>query len=171
MTPEFSRPERIDTIGEGAREVAIQADAAERAGVARRFGLVAVDRLSARFAIRRAGDAILAEGTVEAEVVQACSATGDPLPARIREAVSLRFVEPGTGEDEVELADDALDTIEIEGGAIDLGEAAAETMALALDPFPRSPRAAEVLRAAGVVEEDEVATGPLAGLKALLGKG
>jgi len=171
MTPEFSRPERIDTIGEGAREVAIEANAAERAAVARRFGLVAVDRLAARFAVHRAGDTILAAGTVEAKVVQPCSATGDPLPAAVRETVSLRFVEPGGTEEEIELADDALDTIEIEGGAIDLGEAAAETMALALDPFPRSPHAAEILRAAGVVGEDEVQTGPLAGLKALFGKG
>jgi len=171
MTPEFSRPERIDTIGEGAREVAIEATAAEREAVARRFGLVSLDGLAARFAIRRAGEAIVADGTVEARVTQACSATGDPLSATIREQVSLRFVEPGGAEEEIELADDALDTIEIEGGAIDLGEAAAETMALALDPFPRSPRAAEVLRAAGVVGEDEVQTGPLAGLKALLGKG
>ena len=46
--------------------------------------------------------------------------------------------------------------MEIEGGAIDLGEAAAETVALALDPFPRSARAAEVLRAAGVISEDDV---------------
>ena len=43
----------------------------------------------------------------------------------------------------------------LEGGAIDLGEAAAETMALALDPFPRAAGAEAALRAAGVLSEEE----------------
>ena len=54
---------------------------------------------------------------------------------------------------------------------IDLGEAAAETVALALDPFPRSPRAADVLRDAGVISEEEAKPkGALAGLGALLAR-
>lgn len=172
MTPtEFPRPERIDTIGEGARSVAIEADEAERAALARRFGLIAVDRLAARFTLRREAAGIAATGHVEAAVTQACSVTGDPVPAIVDEPVSLRFVAPGGGEEEVELGADQIDTVEIEGGAVDLGEAAAETMALALDPFPRSPRAAEALKAAGVIGEDEVQpTGALSGLKALLEK-
>jgi uncharacterized metal-binding protein YceD (DUF177 family) len=168
MKPEFSRPERIDTIGAGERPVAIEADADERRRLAGRFGLVAVDRLAASFAVRRDGPAIVAAGRIEASVVQACSVTGDPLPAQVDEQVSLRFVAEGEdtpGDHEVELAADALDTMPIEGDAIDLGEAAAETMALALDPFPRSPGAAAALAAAGVVDED--AAKPLGGLAAL----
>jgi hypothetical protein len=88
--------------------------------------------------------------------------------------VSVRFVDESadTGEgDEIELDADSLDTIPYEGGAIDLGEAAAETMALALDPFPRGPNAAAVLREAGVISEEEAKPlGALAGLGALLGK-
>ncbi|HEU0066079.1 MAG TPA: DUF177 domain-containing protein [Sphingomonas sp.] len=175
MTPEFARPVRIDTIGEGERIVEIAADAEECRRLAGRFGLLAVDALRGRFAVRKDGAAILATGTVAATVTQACSVTGDPLPAQVDEAVALRFVDDlVAGDDEVELSDDALDTLPIEGGTIDLGEAAAETMALALDPFPRSPRAQDVLRAAGVVSEDEAAVGPfgaLAGLKAKLGGG
>ena len=52
--------------------------------------------------------------------------------------------------DEIELSEDDCDTVFYTGGAIDLGEAAAETLALALDPFPRSPGAAAALREAGV---------------------
>lgn len=170
MTPEWSRPERLDTIGAEERTVEITAEPAEREALARRFGLVSVDRLAARLAVRREAAGITVTGRVTGEVVQACSATGDPLPAVVDEPVTLRFVETLDGnENEVELAGDALDVVEIEGGAIDLGEAAAETMALALDPFPRSPRAAEALKAAGVIAEDEA--GPfsaLAGLKAKL---
>ncbi|WP_288458399.1 DUF177 domain-containing protein [uncultured Sphingomonas sp.] len=170
MTPEFSRIERLDTIGGDERVVSIAADEGERAALAARFGLVAVERLEARLAIRRGANGIDVRGTVTAAVVQACSVTGDPLPATVDEPVALRFVEAGEVElDEVELEGDALDVVEIEGGGIDLGEAAAETMALALDPFPRSPRAATVLKEAGVVSEEEAGPfGALAGLKAKL---
>lgn len=157
MTPEWSRPVRIDTIGEGERTVSIEADADERRRLAGRFGLLGVDRLEARFALRREGAAILASGSVAADVTQACSITGEPLSAGVDEAVDLRFVDDLVGDDEeVELSTDALDTLPIEGGTIDLGEAAAETMALALDPFPRAPGTEEALRKAGVVSEDEV---------------
>lgn len=174
MTPEFSRPERLDTIGEGERAIAIEAEAEERRKLAARFGIVAVDSLAAALTIRRDASGILVTGRVTGQVVQSCSITGDPLTVAIDEPLALRFVEPVAGEEEVELSTDALDTVEIEGSAIDLGEAAAETMALALDPFPRGPGAAEALKRAGVVGEDEVGavTGPfsaLADLKKTLG--
>lgn len=155
-TPEFSRPERLDTIGDRDRTVEITANAAERVKLAARFGIVSVESLSATFAIRREAAGIVAQGRVTASVVQACSVTDDPLPVQVDEPVALRFVDSlGGGTDEVELSDDALDTVEIEGGAIDLGEAAAETLALALDPFPRGPNAAAALKAAGVISEEE----------------
>ena len=53
----------------------------------------------------------------------------------------------------------------------DLGEAVAQSFALLLDPFPRSPNADAVLKAAGVKEEGEVGPfGALAALKDKLGK-
>ncbi len=164
--PEFSRPERIDTIGE-PRHVSIEADASERAALAERFDLVAVDRLAGDFSIRREAAGIAVAGRVTAALTQACSVTGDPLPATIDEPVSLLFVAAGADSaEEVELGDGEIDVIPYEGGAIDLGETAAETMALALDPFPRGPGAAAVLKAAGVISEEEAGPfGALAGLK------
>jgi uncharacterized metal-binding protein YceD (DUF177 family) len=171
VTPEFSRPERIDTIGERDRDVAIAATEAERAALAARFGLIAIDTLEGEFTIRREATGIAARGRVRAAVTQACSVTGDPILARIDEPVALLFVTAlGEGE-EVELDAGDLDTLEYDGGAVDLGEAAAETMALALDPFPRSPGAEAALRAAGVISEEEAGPfGALAGLKAQLEK-
>lgn len=171
MTPEFSRPERIDTIGDRDRDVAIAANETERAALAERFGLIAIEGLEARFAIRREAAGIAARGRVTARVVQACSVTGDPIPANVDEPVALLFVTAlGEGE-EVELDVGDLDTVEYDGGAVDLGEAAAETMALALDPFPRSAGAEAALRAAGVISEEEAGPfGALAGLKAQLEK-
>ena len=172
MTPEFSRPERVDTIGERARDIPIAATAAECSALATRFDLVAIDRLEARLTARRDEAGIVVTGRVAAGVTQACSVTGEPLAVTIDEPVALRFVESLAAGEEVELDEDALDTVEIEGDAIDLGEIAAETMALALDPFPRGPGAAAALKAAGVVAEDElVPYNPLAeALKAKLGR-
>jgi uncharacterized metal-binding protein YceD (DUF177 family) len=111
---------------------------------------------------------VIAHGHVRAQVVQACVITDEPVPGTIDEPVALRFViDDVAGEGEIELDEDALDTMLYDGAAIDLGEAAAETMALALNPYPRGPGAAAALRAAGVVSEDEVTPlNAFSGLKA-----
>jgi len=166
---EFARPLRVDTIGDEPRTVEIEADAQERTALAKRFDLIGIDRLTGNFAIRRDAAGIVAEGRVAAAVTQACSITGDPLPATVDEPVALRFVpEDDSGQDEVELGDNDIDVIPYDGGAIDLGEVAAETMALALDPFPRGPNAEAKLKEAGVLSEEQA--GPFGALAALKDK-
>jgi uncharacterized metal-binding protein YceD (DUF177 family) len=171
VTPEFARPHRLDQIGAAETSVAVEASPEERAALARRFDLLAIDTLVARFALRRDAAGVQARGHLSAAVTQACGVTGDPVPATVEEDFAIRFLpESGEGEseDELELAEEDLDTVFYTGSAIDLGEAAAETLALALDPFPRSPRAAEALREAGVVSEDDEAAAPLSPLAAAL---
>ncbi|WP_066807973.1 YceD family protein [Sphingomonas asaccharolytica] len=172
MSVEFERPQRVDTIGDDARTVEIDADAQERAALAKRFDLIGIEKLTGKFTIRRDAAGIVADGRVQAAVTQACSITGDPLPATVDEQVALRFVaEADAGQDEVELGDSDIDVIPYEGGTIDLGEVAAETMALALDPFPRGPNAEAVLKEAGVLSEEQASPfGVLAGLKDKLAK-
>ena len=172
MTPEFSRPVRLDAIGEREQTVDIAADAAERAALATRFGLLAIDSLTARFTLRREAAGIAARGHVGAALTQACAVTEAPLPASVAEDVAIRFLpaDSPAGE-EIELGEDECDTMFYEGGAVDLGEAAAETMALALDPYPRGPDAESALRAAGVLSEDQAGPfGALAALKDKLGQ-
>ncbi len=167
--PEFPRPERIDMIGEGARTIVITADAGECAALATRFALLGVAELNAEFTLHRDPGGIVAHGRVRAQVTQRCVVTAEPVPASIDEPVALRFVaDTGDVGDDIELTADTLDIIAYAGGEIDLGEAAAETMALALDPFPRSANAEATLRAAGVLREDEVR--PFSGLAALKAK-
>ncbi|PKP89985.1 MAG: hypothetical protein CVT77_16330 [Alphaproteobacteria bacterium HGW-Alphaproteobacteria-16] len=171
MTPEFARPHRIDTIGAGESRVAIAAEEAERAALAKRFGLISIDHLRAELAVRRDSAGIVATGHLSGAVVQPCSVTGDPVPAKVEENFTIRFLPEGAvaaAADEVELDDADCDTVFYTGSAIDLGEAAAQTLALALDPFPRSPNAEGALREAGVLKEDE--TGPFAALAALKNK-
>ncbi|WP_375401825.1 DUF177 domain-containing protein [uncultured Sphingomonas sp.] len=167
LRPEFSRPERVDTISGRERVVELEARPAEREALARRFGLLAVESLGASFAVAREHGALTARGRVTARVVQACSITDEPVASTVDERADLLFVPAGpAGEAEVELSADALDTIIYEGREIDLGEAAAETMALALDPFPRAPGADRALREAGVLTEEEARPlGKLAGLR------
>jgi len=166
---EFPRPVRIDSLGDGPRAIAIEADEAERAALARRFGLIGIDRVVARADVARAGEAITVRGRLQAQVTQACVASGEPIEAAVDEPFELRFLPDGAaGEEEIELDESDLDVIGYDGNAIDLGEAAAQTLALALDPFPRAPSADAALREAGVVDE-EIA-GPFGILKALKDK-
>ncbi|ATE63797.1 YceD family protein [Rhizorhabdus dicambivorans] len=169
--PEFSRPVRIDTLGEGGRMIAIEAAEGERAALAERFGLLALEALTAEANLRREGDVILAEGRVKARAVQVCVASGGPVPADVDETFSLRFVPEGQdGGEELELDAGDIDSIDYAGGAVDLGEAVAETMALSLDPFPRAADADAILKKAGVLTEQEAAeaSSPFAALKGKL---
>jgi len=170
-TPEFSRPVPVDTIGTAARPVGIGANEQERAALARRFGLIGIDRLSAEASLTRSGDEIRAVGTLSAAVTQTCVATDLPVPERIEERFEILFrPQPETSaEEEFELSEGELEMVFYHGTNIDIGEAVAETMSLSLDPYPRSPEAETALKQAGVKSEEEAAPpSPLAGLKDLL---
>jgi uncharacterized metal-binding protein YceD (DUF177 family) len=171
--PEFSRPYALDTIGTQVRTVEIAATPAECASLAMRFGLVSVGRLEAKGKLFAEGKAIIAAGQLSADAVQSCIASAADLPVKIREPYLIRFVAALADEatpDEVELGESDCDTVEHDGHSVDLGEAVSQSFGLALDPFPRAPEAAAILKAAGVLSEDEVQSGPFAGLKGLLGK-
>ena len=167
MTPEFSRPIEAETISEGPRELEIGADAEERRKLAGRFRLQALHKLTARIKLSRRAGIIHADGEVEAAVVQSCVVTTDPVAAKLRAPLSVRYVPDAytaSAEDERELSAEECDTLPIEDGKIDLGELAAETLALALDPFPRSAGADEALKEIGLADAHP---GPFAALKSL----
>jgi len=169
--PEFSRTVRLDTLGERPREIGIEADEEERAALAARFGLAGIARLAATVSLTRKGEDIAASGTLEADVTQSCVATGAPVEAALREPFDLLF-RPRPGEprpeEEIELEEGDLDTIFHDGATIDLGEAAAQTLLLNLDPYPRAQGAEAALRAAGVKSEGEA--GPFGGRATLRDK-
>lgn len=163
--PEFSRPVRIDTIGDQPRTVSIEAGPEERVAVAARFGLLGLDRLEADLSLTRTGDEIAARGTLQAEVVQACVASAAPVPAMLAAPFDILFrpqPAPGHADEEIELGESELDVVFYDSGEIDLGEAVAETLALSLDPYPRSAEAEAILREAGVKAEGDEEKGPFA---------
>ncbi|MGL5839667.1 MAG: YceD family protein [Sphingorhabdus sp.] len=171
--PEFSRAVPLSEIGSTAKPRHLIADEAERGALARRFGLLALDRLEADVTLQAEGGGYLAQGQLQGDAVQPCVASGEPVAAHIDEAFAVRFVAEAAydAEAEVELDADDCDTLFHDGRTIDLGEAVAQSFALALDPFPRSISADAVLKAAGVKDESEAGPfGALAALKEKLGK-
>lgn len=171
MTPEFSRLYRLDTLGNDPRQVAIEADEAERAALAKRFALVEIGRLDADATLTREGETITAVGRARAEVVQSCVASGLPVEAKVDEPFRILFRPPPQGgdEEEIELGETDMDVVFYDSAAIDLGEAMAETLSLSLDPYPRSPDADAALKHAGVKSEEQakIDSSPFAALKGL----
>lgn len=168
MTPEFSHVVDSETVSESPRIVELAAGDAERQALARRFDLRSIKRMSARVRLSRRSGILHADGHVEATIVQSCVVTGDPLNARIDAPFSVRYVPDAfaqTEAEDFELSAEDCDTLQLDGNQIDLGELAAETLGLALDPFPRSEGAEAALRESGVLGEEE--TGPFAALRAL----
>jgi uncharacterized metal-binding protein YceD (DUF177 family) len=168
---EFSRPFRLDALSGEPRSVQIEAEPAEREALAARFELVAVDALTAEARLSRRGDIVEAVGLLRASVTQSCIATAEPVEAKLEERFQVEFRPPPDvrADEEVELDEQELDVVFYDGGAIDLGEAVAQTLALALDPYPRSPAAEAALREAGVKSEEEarLESSPFAALKGL----
>jgi uncharacterized metal-binding protein YceD (DUF177 family) len=150
--PEFSRPVRAHEVGGRARRHAIEADASERAALAARFDLLGLDRMVAQIDVVRSAEGIRVTGAIEADGTQACVATGEPVPFTLAAPLALKLVETLPEDAEMELDADDLDTEPLVGDIIDLGEWAAQALALALDPYPRSS-----LPAPGVVSEEEAA--------------
>jgi uncharacterized metal-binding protein YceD (DUF177 family) len=171
---DFAHRLPLDQIRDGDR-LDIVADDDERRAVADRLGLLNLDRFEAHAVLSRDKQKVRASGRLKAALDQSCVATGEPVPAHIDEPFDLVFVpEPkGRGaEEEVELGEGDLDTIFHDGSAIDLGGAIADTLALSLDPYPRSAEADAALKEAGVLTEEEASPfAALAALKSKLGGG
>lgn len=171
---EFSR---LMTLAEARRQsgpLVLAADAGERAALAARFGLAALDRLEARILLAVDGETIRLTGDVGGDAVQSCVATGEPVPAKVQAPLDVTLVpEAAVGEEELELDSADLDVETYPpGGRFDLGEIVAETFALALDPWPRSAGGDEFLKTKGVLSEEEAGSfGALAALRDTLGKG
>lgn len=175
VTPEFSRPIAVEALAAGA----VFSDAAapeECAALARRFGVDGVRALSFRIEASPWGPGGLRlRGLAEARLAQVCVVTLEPLETAVSEPVD-RFLAPaGRLEAAQALLDPDLDEApEPLGGSVDLGEIAAEAVALAIDPYPRAPGAAfEGARSAppGVAPLTDEQTRPFAVLAALKARG
>jgi Large ribosomal RNA subunit accumulation protein YceD len=142
MSPELHRPVATDRIGPDGIEITVDATAAECVALAARMQVPAVLSLSCRFRLTRspAAPGIEAWGRLRARVVQTCVVSLEDFEATVAEDFTARFVPAGQESEEID--PEAEDEIAFEHGVIDLGEAAAEQLGLALDPYPRRDGAA-----------------------------
>ena len=165
-TPEFSR--LLDVRQCEGKHAVLEASETERAALAKRFDLVRVDRLEAALDLSRDGAAVDAVGTMTAHFVQSCAVSGEDLPVAASEPVRFRFVPesaPGAPDEELELDADELDEIPYSGTDIDLGEALAQSLGLAIDPYLAGPEADAARQRAGLSTPET--SGPFAALAAL----
>ena len=167
MSSGFGKPIPLDQIRSGDR-LEFVAGQAELEAIAARLRLLSLTKFDAHAVLERSGQEVRAHGRIKAKLEQPCVATGEPVLEHIDEPFELRFApEPGDGrgDDEVELSAADCETIFHDGRLIAIGEALEDTLALALDPYPRSAGADLALREAGVMTEEEA--GPFAALARL----
>ncbi|HTS94106.1 MAG TPA: DUF177 domain-containing protein [Stellaceae bacterium] len=136
--PEFTRPVELGRLGGREALYPIAATSAERAALAQRFGLLSLDRLEAEIRLERLPRGMLrVSGNFRAEVVQACVVSLEPVGSRLAEEFAVLYGPSSPGDAEV--IDYESELVEpLEGNAIDIGEAVAQQLALALDPYPRA---------------------------------
>ena len=141
--PEFSRPADVRRIGRLEHRVSISANEAERAALARRFDLIELTELAADLVVRKRGDGVVElTGRWRARLAQPSVVSLEPVWTMIEDDARVYFA-GAFGKASARADLDPLDEEgwpePIEGGAIDLGEAVAQLMAVALDPYPRLP--------------------------------
>jgi uncharacterized metal-binding protein YceD (DUF177 family) len=166
---DFAHRLPLNQIRDGER-IDLSADENERHRIAERLALSSLDRLDAHVTLERKGEIVHARGRLKAVLRQSCVVTDEPVDAHADESFDIYFLpEPSSEspEEEIELHESDCDVVFHDGSAIDLGQAIADTLALTLDPYPRSPGAEATLKEAGVLTEAEAEAGPFAALAKL----
>lgn len=170
QAPEFSRPVALAEIEDAPLTRHVEADEAERAALAVRFGVVAVRRLEAEITASGNGDEARASGVVRAHLERRCVATLELLDETIDERFSVWFKRgPVTAAPDAEIEIDENSPEPLEGDVLDLGEIAAQQMALAMDAYPRRADAALVEDFGGA--DAKRRQSPFAALEALKNRG
>jgi hypothetical protein len=162
---------RLDSMPVAGRDVTVSPSAEERAAIADQLGLSAVDKLDVMLHAVKFRGGVRVTGRLTAQVTQPSVVTLEPLVQEIAEPIDRIFLPggekqyagPANAEVFVDLeGDDVPD--HFEGNEADLSELIVETLALAVDLYPREPNAS--LEDTGF-KPDLDATSPFAALKAL----
>jgi uncharacterized metal-binding protein YceD (DUF177 family) len=140
-SPEFSRRVELARLGAHEAVYPLAAKPEERAALAHRFDLLSLDRLEAEIRLERvAGGMVRLSGRLGADVVQACVISLEPVASTLDQEFIVLYGSPEAGK--AVMVDLETDEAEpFDGTAIDIGEAVAQQLAMALDPYPRAPGA------------------------------
>ena len=129
--------------------------------LATRFKFLDVLSLSVELIIRKsARDYWDVVGQLRGVVVQACNSTGVPLRETLDFLIEERYVRSVGNQEEVEVHMDVAEPLENE--AINIGELLAQSLAIAVTPWPRAPGAPKTFTSG-----EELPNHPFAGLAAL----
>jgi uncharacterized metal-binding protein YceD (DUF177 family) len=145
----FSYKVKVGHISANPVTVKLVADARELEQLARLWKVERVRRLESELQVSRwKKDGVRIHGRAEAEIVQACVVTLDPVETVIAEDVDRIYVPDGSRlarlvldeRGEMVLDPEGADIPEaFTGDTIDAGGAICEAIALAIDPYPRKP--------------------------------
>jgi uncharacterized metal-binding protein YceD (DUF177 family) len=149
---EFSRMLPLDKVGQTPLTYHVHAEPGELKALGHRFKIVSVDSLDADFVIRKcdAPKSFEIDGTITAQVVQQCIVTLEDVPESLHFPVRLIYRHGiddllDSEENDHLVVDEDVDYEDLEGvEEIDLGELTSQYVALALNPYPRSPNAGNV---------------------------
>jgi hypothetical protein len=162
---------RLDSMPVTGRDLEVTPSAEERAAIATQIEVTSVDALAVRLHAVRFRGGIRVTGRLTASVTQPSVVTLEPLTQEIAEPIDRiflpggekQFAGPANAEVFVDLeGEDVPD--HFEGNEADLSDLIVETLALAVDLYPREPDVS--LEDTGF-KPDLDATSPFAALKAL----
>ncbi|HWU60592.1 MAG TPA: DUF177 domain-containing protein [Ensifer sp.] len=170
----FSYKVKVGHISANPVTVKLSADKQELEGLATLWRVDAVRRLESELQIARwKKDGVRIRGHVDAEIVQSCVVTLEPVETTISEEVDRIYVPEGSRlarlvldeRGEMVLDPEGEDIPEqFSGDTIDARDAVTEAVALAIDPYPRKP-GAEFADHVESTEADDKKPSPFAILK------
>ncbi|QTN98615.1 DUF177 domain-containing protein [Brucella sp. 458] len=147
--PALTYPVPVMHLPQKGVTVTISTNEKERAALARGHELDAVNAFSAEFLLTPwKKDGIRVRGRIDAEIVQACVVTLEPLTNTIAEEIDTIFVPENSRLARIELDESGEILLDAEGAdipetfvgdRIDVGAVAEEFFDLAIDPYPRKP--------------------------------
>lgn len=168
--PLFDAIVRIDRLPAAGRDLNVALDEATRATLAQVLKISAVERFEASLVVVPLRGGLRAQGRLIASIVQPSVVSFEPVTQEIDEPVDRVFLpeasthKPTPGSEIfVDLEDDDFPD-HIDGPEVDLSALLTETLALAIDPYPRLP--GESVDSLGI-NTSEKETGPFAALAKL----
>lgn len=143
--PEFSRVLSVARIPPKGVEETLQAKPVERTALAKRFDLIDIPRLEAHLTLKpESDDAIHVTGDINAEIVQQCIVSLEPITNNLNIGVDLLLIPGKKKNDEPEdfSGDMNAEIDTYTNGKIDLGELVVQQLGVNIDLYPRKPNAA-----------------------------
>jgi uncharacterized metal-binding protein YceD (DUF177 family) len=169
LTPPWSQRVPLDKISPVMQPLQLDAPAPACAALAARFDLASIEVLTSQLEIGREGMGVRLKGALDAQFHYLCRVAREPFPAQLSLPLDVLFLPEDQlpDPDDVTEHPDPWDVDELDADGVDVAEAVAVTLALALDPFPRGPGADDALGRLGIQTEEQAqqARSPFAVLK------